>query len=498
MPSALLLVLAAQPALHGALLPVTSAVPAQDGVAGVAQHAHLGAEELRDILVGLHWGGRGLLADEEKAKEDKKDWTWQPYEKTHMGRKWDDYQAALARDFKSGSGKGQLKVLVVTAVSDSAQEVLLAEDILQRLVETSGGQGDVFHWALFHHDNTTEHWTNSTLFTNPARNGEKVVVFNHVGPGCKAQNWGRLPQDLTEQYDYIWLLDSDMRFDFFRWDLYRAVLTTLNPLVSQPSILPPFGGGQSSAIKFLPIHPPCDKGFPVAIELPRTEVQAPLISTKIWPAIRTRMLNGPSTTVWFLDAYWDAIAQMAKDSSCGQVGPVLVNAAPLWHQAWKTLAKKGGHCPTWKGSEAARRDVSSEESEEARAALLKIGCQRKGPALLRSFEQHFRDLFSLQSHQGQAMCEASRGMCRKWVDAGGQIPFDEHVCFTEFAQLTHGVQIPSNSLDFAEFAKRGMVNANDTEHLLGGLRVGFYVGTPGTTNARSAAESAKYAWTPGD
>jgi len=197
MPSALLLVLAAQPALHGALQPVTSAVPAREGCGAAcaekAQNAHLGAEELREILVGLHWGGRGLLADEEKAKEDKKDWTWQPHEKTDMGRKWDEYQAALARDFQRGSGKGQLKVLVVTAVSDNAQEVLLAEDILQRLVATSGDEGDVFHWALFHHDNTTEHWTNSMLFTNPAGNDKKLsfsimwaqVARRRIGAGCR-------------------------------------------------------------------------------------------------------------------------------------------------------------------------------------------------------------------------------------------------------------------------------------------------------------------------
>jgi len=153
---------------------------------------------------------------------------------------------------------------------------------------------------------------------------------------------------------------------------------------------------------------------------------------------------------------------------------VLVNAAPLWHQSWKTLAKKGGHCPTWKGSEPARRDVSSEESEEARAALLKIGCQdnfrdvklREG--FTDGFEQHFHDLFSMQSHQGQAMCEASRGMCRKWVDAGGQVLSDPRMCFTP-------------SLENAEFAKSGKVNANDTEHLLAGLRVGFYEGVPATT-----------------
>jgi len=306
MVKVLLLVLAAQPALPGAFHLATSAVP-----------AHLPAKDLGSILAGLQWGGKGLLANEPRLGSGERG-NWKPYELTDMGRKWDNYQAALARDLRKGSGKGQLKVLVVTAVSDSQREVLLWEDSVRRLAATSSGHQDVFHWALFHHDNTTKWWANSTLFTDPTRNGEHVVVFNHVGPGCKLQNWGALPQELTEQYDYIWLMDSDLRLDFFRWDLYRAVLTTLNPLVSQPSILPPFGGGQSSAIKSLPIHSSCSEGFPVAMEVPRSEVQAALLSTKIWPAVRTRIRNGPGLTAWFTDSYWDAIAQKAKDDfNCG-------------------------------------------------------------------------------------------------------------------------------------------------------------------------------------
>jgi len=453
----LLLVLAAQPALPGALKRGTSAVP-----------GHLDAEALQDILVGLQAGGRGLVADDAKAvemKNAKDQRAWQAIEKTDLGRKWDEYQAALARDISTGPGKGQLKVLVVTAVADHPREAMLLEDSLKRLVATSPGQGDVFHWALFHHDNSTYYWDNFT-FTNPARNGENVVVFNHVGPGCKAQNWNRLPQELTDQYDYIWLMDSDLRLDFFRWDLYRAVLTKLNPLVSQPSILPPFGGGMSTAIKYLPIHSSCGEGFPVAMELPRSEVQAILISTKIWPAVRTRMRNGPLTTVWFMDAYWDAIAQIAKDSSCGQVAPVLVNAAPVWHQHWKTLGTQvSSNCPTWKGAGAAQREVSSDEFEEVKAALLGIGC--KDTELKHGWEVYFQNLFSSQARQGERMCDL--GLCRKWVDGGAHsLP---HMCFTD-------------GLEFArtEFAKRGMVTPNDTEHLLGGLQVGLYTGVPATTN----------------
>jgi hypothetical protein len=431
---------------------------------------------LRDILAGLHKGGEGLVANG-AAHTWKKE--WHPYEKTDMGRKWDVYQAALARDLRDGSGSGKLKVLVVTAVADQPHEVLNWEDIVKRLVAprrdysiSDGGplsvmgppsKEDSFHWALFHHDNTTESWANSTLF-----NDQEVVVFNHVGPGCKLQNWARLPQELTEQYDYLWFLDSDMRFDFFRWDLYRAVLTALNPLVSQPSILPPFGGGQSSAIKYLPIHPSCGEGFPVAMELPRTEVQAPLISTKIWRAIQLRVRNTPGNTDWYTDAYWDVMVQFAKTSSCGQVGPLLVNAAPLQHMAWKTLAKKGGarNCVTWKNSEANRRPVSPEESKEVLAALLRIGCQQQA-----NFNRTFDSLFREQSHRGQRLCDPDNSLCRKWIDGGAGSP-SSPPCFTD-------------GVEFApELARRGMVTASDTEHELGGLQVGVYHGVPETTNKR--------------
>jgi hypothetical protein len=359
-----------------------------------------------------------------------------------------------------------LKVLVVSAVSDSQREVLLWEDNVQRLAATSSAEDDVFHWALFHHDNTTEWWANSKMYTSPKN---KIVVFNHVGPGCKLQNWNLLQQELTEKYDYIWLMDSDLRLDFFRWDVYRAVLTTLNPLVSQPSILPPFGGGQSSVIKYLPLHSPCSEGFPVAMEVPRSEVQAPLLSTKIWPAVRTRIRNGlslgPGKTEWFTDSYWDVIAQKAKDDfSCGQIGPLLVNVAPVWHQSWKTLTVKGaGKCPQWEGAEVNRRQVSSDEHEEVKAALLSIGCQ------LTNFPKSFEHLFAEQAHEGQRLCEPWRSRCRKWIDASAEGASPAR-CFQHVPEVARG--------EFGEFAKRGMVTYKDTEHMLGGLQVGMYEGLP--------------------
>jgi len=253
-----------------------------------------------------------------------------------------------------------------------------------------------------------------------------------------------------------------LRLDFFRWDLYRAVLTTLNPLVSQPSILPPFGQGQSSAIKSLDIHSSCSEGFPVAMELPRSEVQAPMLSTKIWPAVRTRMRNGPGLSAWFTDSFWDAIAQKAKyDFNCGQIGPLLVNAAPVWHQSWKTLTKKkAGKCPTWKKSSANRRDISSDEHEEVKAALLSMGCQ------LTTSSASFERIFSVQSNQGQRLCEPGIGICRKWVDGGAE-GASPNTCFRHAPEFTQ-----------ANSTAPGLVPLNLTEHLLGSLRVGIYQGLP--------------------
>jgi len=207
----------------------------------------------------------------------------------------------------------------------------------------------------------------------------------------------------------------------------------------------------------------------VAMEVPRSEVQAPVLSARIWPAVRTRIRNalslGPGTTEWFTDSYWDSIAQKAKDDfSCGQVGPVLVNAAPVWHQAWKTLTVKGaGKCPQWMGSELNRREVSPDEHEEVKAALQSIGCQLTAKPL--SFEH----IFAEQAHQGERLCEPWRGRCRKWVDGGAKDPLPG-TCFRHVPEVVR--------TEFAEFAKRGMVTYNDTEHLLGGLQVGIYEGLP--------------------
>jgi len=140
---------------------------------------------------------------------------------------------------------------------------------------------------------------------------------------------------------------------------------------------------------------------------------------------------------------------------------VLVNAAPVWHQSWKTLTKKkAGKCPTWKGYWANRRNISSDEHGEVKAALLSMGCQ------LTAFPASFESLFSEQANQGQRLCEPHRGICRKWVDgsAEGASP---NTCFRQAPEFAR-----------TESANHSRVSLNGTERLLGRLLVGSYQGLP--------------------
>lgn len=238
---------------------------------------------------------------------------------------WWAYQRRLAErvraDFPARSN-ASFRVLVVSPVKGTKE----AADTFRenQLLLEANGHGDAFDYALFHYDEATEEWEKREWY------GDRRIVVKRKEPLCKAMAWSYITNDMAAAYTHIWLLDGDLRMDMFSWELYRTVLAGMNPLVSQPSILPREPGMRSTDKYKLRMLGRKDGKFPVLREVHRTEVMAPLLSAKLWPMVRERLFHSDLSTVWYHNNLWDTAAYMARHT-CGQPAVLLVNAAPLRH-----------------------------------------------------------------------------------------------------------------------------------------------------------------------
>jgi hypothetical protein len=224
---------------------------------------------------------------------------------------------------------------VVSGVSDSLQAV---QDFVRhvQILQFEAGN-DTFRFALFHMQGTTRFWDREAWYRHGT---QPLLVMNDIGHVCKAAAWFRLPPGMVATYDYVWLLDGDLILDLFSWQLYRTVLMIFKPLVSQPSVLPRdvlHGLGRSTDIKLLRMQNHRGE-LPVAVEVPRTEVMAPMINTSLWPIVYSRLLKNDNAAVSTVSDTWDAAAFWHRLVSNG-TGPLLVNAAPVLHMDSRTIPK---------------------------------------------------------------------------------------------------------------------------------------------------------------
>merc|ERR1719401_481198 len=105
----------------------------------------------------------------------------------------------------------RLKILILLAVADSATAVTNFVDNYNFLRQSKAK--DEFEYAIFHHDLETTLWEKEALY----KGLNSPVVMKHVGAGCKPHFWDMIEPSMAEKYDYVWILDEDMRFDFFVW-----------------------------------------------------------------------------------------------------------------------------------------------------------------------------------------------------------------------------------------------------------------------------------------
>mmetsp|Transcript_99853 Transcript_99853/g.321957 ORF Transcript_99853/g.321957 Transcript_99853/m.321957 type:complete len:239 (+) Transcript_99853:1-717(+) len=168
-------------------------------------------------------------------------------------------------------------------------------------------------------------------------------------------------------------MDGDLRLDLFSWDLYRAVLAALEPLVSQPSVVAKGPGMRSTDKHKLRMTGRIRGLFPVAREVERTETMAPLISTRLWGALRERLQQSDNRTVWYLNDLWDMAAYLSA-AECGRAGVLLINASPVRHMDYHDLlepAKVGRSFSCLRGCGAA--GANCRPLAEAEARLLREG-----------------------------------------------------------------------------------------------------------------------------
>jgi len=254
---------------------------------------------------------------------------------------WRAYQAKVAeeaeRDHPSPSRK--LRVLIVLPVRSAMLETVAFN--MEQLSRT--GAGDVFKLALFHYDvdegrqPSTDSGQMSALLPH--------IAFYRSGPGCKAQFWRQITPEVAHGFDYLWLLDGDLRMDYFDWTIYRQVLFQVDPLVSQPSILAWAPGKRSTRWLDLRMRRPGANGTMARFWEPLTvEIMAPLLSAKIWPAMHLRLGTVDGRRAGGVQRVIHKIAKLAKQSGCRRTAELVVNLSPLRHADCHDLMSKGPEC----------------------------------------------------------------------------------------------------------------------------------------------------------
>mmetsp|Transcript_39858 Transcript_39858/g.114835 ORF Transcript_39858/g.114835 Transcript_39858/m.114835 type:complete len:381 (-) Transcript_39858:90-1232(-) len=213
-------------------------------------------------------------------------------------------------------------ILVVSQVANSPTAVRNFEFNMEKL-NSRNTAGDQFSFALFHSQPNASLWHSRPWYRD-------AVVYESTGPLCKAEAWIKLDPALVKSYDFVWLLDSDFRMDFFSWDMYRTVLSTIRPMVSQPAIVPSNTGFALKDPVYLRMQGKDTHDFmPLAREVAQTSAEASLISTKLWDAVRIKLQGMDNLkTAWCVPDVWNVAAGLVQ-KHCRLTGPVVIDASPL-------------------------------------------------------------------------------------------------------------------------------------------------------------------------
>ena len=210
---------------------------------------------------------------------------------------------------------------------------------LQRRVEVifaiSGAKGD-FNRCL-HSIYSYEPEEANLLFnfhdgTKAPKNSSRVFYSSH--PGYKPVFWSHIDIALLDNYEYIWLLDSDMIFHkkIFAFEQFMFLVRELDASISTPNIL---GQHQDN---WLSDVPGATSHF--AVRATRIEQGKPLMKTSVLKFLNSEHLLNPHVhqfSDWGPDFFWCALAEKLKVS---RIDCIIVPIISMLHMDTKTISDK--------------------------------------------------------------------------------------------------------------------------------------------------------------
>jgi hypothetical protein len=275
---------------------------------------------------------------------------------------WRDIQSHLVASSPKHnvSNKKAVRVLVAQAVAAVKSTFNRVESNMKVL---GGAWEDSVKWALFHYDNAMSEWEKLEWY----RSSPRIIMRQNIPTGrCKQDHFKLLTTETLSPFDYVWLMDDDIDLKFMNWGLYSQVLAQFSPLVTQPSILVASEEARTTSLPGLAMRPFENNRLVVVAENSMSEVMAPVISTKVWPALLHWISRKTSMCDSDVSMFWDIMGMLNK-IYCKLSSILVINAAPVSHVDCRSNSVQG-RC--W--HECGDDEIRSIDAQET--ALMKLAC----------------------------------------------------------------------------------------------------------------------------
>lgn len=194
------------------------------------------------------------------------------------------------------------------------------EDVARSLTSISSYSVLEAHLLFNFHDGT------------PARENTTQVFFS-AHRGLKPVFWSNIDSSLLLNYEYVWLLDSDMVFDkrIFAFSQFIFLVRQLNATIATPSI---FGAQQDNWLSGFP-----ESKTHFAVRATRVEQGKPLMKSELLQFFLKQNIFNPAVhefSDWGPDFFWCALAETLQ---LGDVDCVIVPFLHMLHLDTKTISK---------------------------------------------------------------------------------------------------------------------------------------------------------------
>eukprot|EP00927_Polykrikos_kofoidii_P070155 TRINITY_DN6608_c0_g2_i1.p1 TRINITY_DN6608_c0_g2~~TRINITY_DN6608_c0_g2_i1.p1 ORF type:complete len:442 (-),score=56.06 TRINITY_DN6608_c0_g2_i1:52-1245(-) len=276
--------------------------------------------------------------------------------------RWRDLQSYLISHSPKPGTPRPMKLLVAQAVAAKPSTFKRLEANMNLL---AGEWVDSIKWAVFHYDGRMDAWEKFEWY----RSSKRIIVRDNIPRGrCKQDHFRLLKPETVAEFDFIWVLDDDIDLRFWNWELYSHVLAEFSPLVTQPAILVASEDARTTSLPGLAMQPVESGKLVVVSENGMSEVMAPVISTKVWPALRHWISRKTGICDSDVSMFWDIVGILNK-IYCKQASILVVNVAPVSHVDCRsnTVQNRCWH-------ECGDDELRTIDREEA--ALIKQACPR--------------------------------------------------------------------------------------------------------------------------